>query len=52
MHALGGFLGVYDQHEYLGERRAALETWAEFLTACEAGEPWRQGNVIALRAAA
>lgn len=51
-HALGGLVGVYDQHDYLTERRAALETWALFLTACESGEPWQQrDNVIQLRAA-
>ncbi|MCV2423469.1 tyrosine-type recombinase/integrase [Paucibacter sp. DJ2R-2] len=50
-HALGGLVGVYDQHDYLTERRAALETWALFLAACEAGEPWQRDNVIQLRAA-
>jgi integrase len=51
-HSLGGLVGVYDQHDYLTERRAALETWASFLTACENGIPWHQGNVIPLREAA
>ena len=48
-HTLGGLVAVYDQHDYLAERRAALETWAAFVLACEAGEPWRQGNVIPIR---
>ena len=39
-HSLGGLIGVYDQHDYLPERRAALETWASFLRACETGAPW------------
>jgi integrase len=51
-HSLGGLVGVYDQHDYMTERRAALETWATFLQACESGEPWKQGNVIPIRAAA
>lgn len=48
-HTLGGLVAVYDQHDYLAERRAALETWAAFVLACEAGAPWRQGNVIPTR---
>jgi integrase len=36
-HSLGGLLSIYDQHDYLTERRAALERWTEFLTACGAG---------------
>lgn len=50
-HSLGGLLAVYDQHDYMAERRAALETWASFVLACEAGEPWRQDNVVPIRAA-
>lgn len=51
-HSLGGLVGVYDQHDYMTERRAALDTWASFLEACERGQPWKQGNVIPIRAAA
>jgi len=51
-HSLGGLVGVYDQHDYMTERRAALETWASFVLACEAGEPWHRDNVIPIRAAA
>src|SRR5213075_2726438 len=36
-HTLGGLLAIYDQHDYLDERRAALERWTEFLVACGAG---------------
>ncbi|MDZ5457899.1 tyrosine-type recombinase/integrase [Azohydromonas lata] len=51
-HSLGGLVSVYDQHDYLTERRAALETWAAFLQACESGVPWlRESNVVQLRAA-
>lgn len=50
-HSLGGLVGIYDQHDYLTERRAALETWARFLSACEAGESTRPQNVHELRAA-
>lgn len=39
-HSLGGLVAVYDQHDYLTERRAALDLWAGFLLACEAGREW------------
>lgn len=53
-HSLGGLVAVYDQHDYMTERRAALELWAEFLSACEAGKEWmpKAGNVIQLRSTA
>ena len=44
-HSLGGLVGVYDQHDYMTERRAALKTWASFVLACEAAKPWHQNNV-------
>lgn len=50
-HSLGGLVGVYDQHDYMTERRAALETWATFLHACETGEAMHHKNVVPLRAA-
>jgi integrase len=43
-HSLGGLLAIYDQHDYLAERRVALETWANFITACEAGWAWTPGH--------
>ncbi len=49
-HSLGGLVGIYDQHDYMTERRAALETWASFVKACETGVPWRQNNVIPIAA--
>lgn len=51
-HSLGGLVRVYDQHDYMTERRAALDTWASFLEACETGQPWKQNNVIPIRSAA
>jgi integrase len=45
-HSLGGLIAIYDKHDYLPERRRALELWAAFLEACEQGEPW---NVTPLR---
>jgi len=48
-HSLGGLLGVYDKHDYLTERRAALETWSSFLIACESGRHFRSDNVIQLQ---
>lgn len=45
-HSLGGLIAVYDQHDYLDERRAALEKWTAFILACESGQAW---NVVPLR---
>lgn len=52
-HSLGGLVAVYDQHDYLDERRKALQLWAEFLTCCESGREWipASSNVIPIRAA-
>jgi integrase len=51
-HSLGGLVGVYDQHDYMTERRAALETWAKFVLACETEEVLQSENVIPIRDAA
>jgi integrase len=49
-HSLGGIVGIYDQHDYLDERRKALTTWADFLSHCETGREWGPaGNVVAIR---
>lgn len=40
-HKLPGVEGIYDQHNYYDERRAALELWASFLTTCQAGKKWK-----------
>jgi integrase len=50
-HSLGGLVAVYDQHDYLDERRKALALWADFLTACESGREWMPGNVVPIRQA-
>lgn len=53
-HSLGGLVGVYDQHDYLNERRAALELWTRYLLACEAGQVWMpqaSGKVVPLHRA-
>jgi integrase len=34
-HKLPGVEGIYDQHSYYEERRAALESWAGFLIKCK-----------------
>ena len=47
-HTLGGLVAIYDQHDYLDERRAALEAWANFLENLEE----KPDKVVALRAAA
>ena len=53
-HSLGGLIALYDQHDYMTERRAALESWTDFILACEAGRKWKLDteNVIPLRNAA
>lgn len=50
-HSLGGLIAVYDQHDYLSERRAALDLWTEFILACENGQEWqpKPGNIIQFR---
>ena len=48
-HSLGGLVAVYDKHDYLDERRVALEKWANLLVELETGKPQ---NIVALRAAA
>lgn len=45
-HSLGGLVAVYDQHDYLGERRMALTLLSNFLESCETGKP---ANVVALK---
>lgn len=34
-HAIGGLVGVYDQHDYLEERRHALGLWAAYIEAAD-----------------
>ena len=34
-HSLGGLLAIYDQYDYISERRSALERWTEIVVACE-----------------
>lgn len=47
-HTLGGLIAVYDQHDYLDERRKALELWSTRLSVLEAGTD----NVVMLKGAA
>ncbi len=42
-HSLGGLVAVYDQHDYLTERRKALELWSTKIAALEQGKPF---NVV------
>lgn len=53
-HVLKGMEAIYDVREEIPERREALETWANFIAACEKGEPSPApaSNVVALRPAA
>lgn len=48
-HRIGGLVGVYDQHDYLIERRAALTVWSEFLATCEHDQSWAAGKVIPIQ---
>lgn len=34
-HSLGGLIAIYDQHDYLTERRTALEKWTKIILDCE-----------------
>ena len=36
-HLLGGLMAIYDQHDFVDERRNALGRWADKLIALEAG---------------
>ena len=45
-HSLGGLVAVYDQHDYMEERRRALELWAEFI---ESSEKVNVMNVVPIR---
>jgi len=53
-HSLGGLIGIYDQHDYMSERRAALDLWTDFILACETGREWmpKSGNVVQMRGSA
>jgi integrase len=45
-HKIKGIEGVYNHHDYLDERRNALELWAALLASCEQGKEW---NVTPIR---
>lgn len=47
-HSLGGLVAVYDKHDYLTERRRALELWTAKLASIESGEAF---NVVMLKRA-
>jgi integrase len=47
-HKLKGVEGIYNRHDYFEERKDALDRWAKFLAACDAGDEW---NVVPLRTA-
>jgi integrase len=46
-HTKGGLIGTYDMHQFLDERRAALQAWADRLDRIAAP----QANVVELAAA-
>ena len=45
-HSLGGLVAVYDQHDFMDERRKALNLWAEYI---ESAQQVKQSNVVPLR---
>ena len=47
-HSLGGLVAVYDKHDYLTERRRALELWASKIASIEKGEGF---NIVLLKRA-
>lgn len=47
-HSLGGLVATYDKHDYLTERRRALELWAAKFASIENGEGF---NVVLLKRA-
>lgn len=47
-HSLGGLVAVYDKHDYLTDRRRALELWAAKLASLEQGQAF---NVVPLKRA-
>jgi len=48
-HSLGGLVAVYDKHDYLTERRNALELWSAKIAGLEKGEAF---NVVPFKRAA
>jgi len=53
-HVLKGMDAIYDVREEIPERREALEKWANFIVACESGDPYPASapNVVPFRPAA
>jgi integrase len=49
-HADSSVTGIYDRHEYLGEKRRALETWGQYLG--NLVKPPGGGNVVPIAARA
>lgn len=45
-HSLGGLIAIYDQHDFLAERRLALEKLSDFLVVCERGSAGRMSCVM------
>lgn len=54
-HTLRGVLGVYDQHDFLRERRLAVEKWAEVIRTLDsygleaARQPYSLSKVVAFQ---
>jgi integrase len=48
-HRQGGVVGTYDTHQYLDERREALEAWVQRIKAIVNAEPAAPAKVVKLR---
>jgi integrase len=46
-HSLGGLVAVYDQHDFIKERRAALSLWSDKIRALEKGETLTRLRLVA-----
>ena len=45
-HSLGGLVSIYDKHDYLAERRKALQLWSDKIEVLQKGDVF---NVITLK---
>jgi len=49
-HSLGGLVAVYDQHDFIKERRSALTLWSNKIRALEKGETYAPLKLVAVSA--
>jgi len=49
-HSLGGLVAVYDQHDFIKERRSALTLWSNKIRALEKGETYAPLKLVSVSA--